>query len=192
MSAPVAITDNFNSISSGTSWSERHLLDGIQENNDISGRIGRRINLTSFYFDGILGGGQNNVALDDRVNVVRIVLGLWTRGLTTPCATNSFAMSSVINRAGYTVTGGASLIRKFRDFKVVLRSPGRDSTGYLPAIKRIRIYVKFKKPLQFIFANSGASNDVDKMFVLSMLSDSGAIPNPGFVSGSWYLKWVDP
>lgn len=184
---PVALTSSMGSISS--TWNEIDLCDDIAMGGDLGQRIGRKIAVNSFYLDGVLQGGQTNLATDDRFNTVRFVLGLWRS--RTPCTANSLTMSSMINKSGYSVTGGASLIRKFRDFKVILSTPGADSTGYLPAVRKVRIYVKFRRPITILFPASAATTTQSMFLILSVISDSVAIPNPGFTSGSFTLSWYD-
>lgn len=184
---PVALTSSMGSISS--TWHEIDLCDDIAMGGDLGQRIGRKIAVNSFYLDGVLQGGQTNLATDDRFNTVRFVLGLWRS--RTPCTANSLTMSSMINKSGYGVTGGASLIRKFRDFKVILSTPGADSTGYLPAVRKVRIYVKFRRPITILFPASAATTTQSMFLILSVISDSVAIPNPGFTNGSFTLSWYD-
>ena len=156
---------------------------------DLNHRIGRKIAVTSFYLDGVLQGGQSNLAADDAFNTIRFVLGLWRE--RAPCTLNGLNISSMINKSGYAVTGGVSLIRKYRDFKVILSTPGADSTGYLPAVRKFKIYVKFRRPINIMFPATTATTTQNKFLILSVISDSVAPPNPGFISGTYSLSWFD-
>jgi len=185
---PIPLTTSFTTISSA--WTEVNFADAITSNaSDIGNRIGRKIAIRSFYLDGVLQGGQSNLSTDDRFNTVRFVVGLWRN--TLPCASSGFDMSSMINQSGLSTTGGVNLIRKYRDFKVVLQSPGQDTTGYLPAVRKVRIYIKFRKPIVITFGSTNATTDQDKRLYLSVRSDSIAPPSPGFVNGSYTATWYD-
>lgn len=187
MLAPVALSTSFSSLPN--TWTEVDLCDSITCGYDISQRIGRKISISSFSLEGVLHGGQSGVVADDRYNTVRFVLGLWRHN--TPCVTNAFTMDSLINKAGFSSTGGVSLVRKYRDFKVILTSPSPDTTGYMPALKKIKIFIKFRKPLVISFPSVSATSTQNTYFVLSMLSDSSLPPNPGFIAGSYTITWYD-
>lgn len=184
---PANLTASIGSITS--SWNEIDLCDNIATGVDIGQRIGRKIAINSFYLDGVLQGGQSNLAADDAFNTVRFVLGLWRS--QAPCALSGLDIGSMINKSGYSATGGVSLIRKYRDFKVILASPGADSTGYLPAVRKVRIYVKFRRPITISFPATAATTTQSMFLILSVISDSVAIPNPGFISGRYTLTWHD-
>lgn len=185
--APANLTASMGTITS--IWNEIDLCDNIATGADVGQRLGRRIAINSFYLDGVLSGGQVNSNLDDAFNTVRFVLGLWrSQG---PCAANSLDIGSMINKSGYSATGGVALIRKYRDFKVILASPGADSSGYLPAVRKVRIYVKFRRPINITFPATAATTTQSVFLILSVISDSVAVPNPGFISGRYTLTWHD-
>ena len=184
---PVALTTSMGSIT--TTWNEISLCDTIAVGADLNHRVARKIAVTSFYLDGVLSGGQSNLATDDRFNTIRFILGLWRSRV--PCATEGLNISSMINKSGFGFTGGVSLIRKYRDFKVILSTPGADSTGYLPAVRKFKIYVKFRRPITISFPATTATTTQDKYLILSVISDSVAPPNPGFISGTYSISWFD-
>lgn len=185
--APITLTSSIGSINS--SWNEIDLCSNIVIGTDVGNRIGRKIAINSFYLDGVLQGGQSNLATDDAFNTVRFVLGLWRS--QTPCALNGLDIGSMINKSGYGSTGGISLVRKYRDFKIILSTPGADSTGYLPAVRKVRIYVKFRRPINITFPATSTTTIQSTYLILSVISDSVAIPNPGFISGRYSLTWHD-
>lgn len=177
------LTDNtygWPSISSN--WGEIEITQ-LSQGAASTQRIGNQIKLRGFYMKGTLLGGQVNGALDDNYNVVRIVVGLYDSSSTTPLTASSVVMSGAITPE--TVKG---LIKKYVDKTVILRSAGRDSTGYLPAAAEVKKFVKCHPTI--VYSGTGATTAQRKLIV-SMLSDSSASPNPGFVNGYRALWFED-
>lgn len=173
-------TSLFSSIPAA--WQEVNLVSMSQGVNE-GERIGNKIRVTAFQFYGVLSGGQTNSVLDDNRNFVRIVL--CTATYPSPLLTAVQGVNSPIQRDSCNV-----LLRKYWDKVVTLDSPGRDSVGYMPPTKIVKYYKRFKKPIDIIFANTGAGTS-GKFLTLSMISDSGAVPNPGFVQGFYKLHYED-
>ena len=82
---------------------------------------------------------------------------------------------------------GGLLLRKFIDRRISLVSPGKDSTGYMTAQRLVKIYYKFRKPIAIDYSAA----TVNRNLVLSIVSDSSAVPSPGFTSGYVYLTFKD-
>lgn len=172
----------------GTTWTELTWLP-------ISGttgpsKIGNKISITSIGFKGTLVGGQANLALDDNRNWVRIVLAFWknpsTTGasLHTPLNLNSFPSGMSIDK-----TTQPTMLFKCCDKQILLTSPGRDSTGYIPPQRMVSYFHKFRKPVTITW--DALTQIPDKQWFMSMVTDSTAAPSPGFVTGYLTVRWSD-
>ena len=176
----------FSSI--GTTWVEHSWLPPFGSTS--AARVGNKIAITELSFQGVLVGGQANLALDDNRNWVRIVLGIWknpsSTGLSTHTVlyTNSFPTSLQIDYQTQ-----PTLTHKLFDRTFTLTSPGKDSTGYLPPQRFVTYTHHFRKPIVVTF--DALSSIPDKQWFLSMVSDSSAVPSPGFVSGDLKFTWID-
>lgn len=161
--------------------------------------VGRRYEIIGFKLFGTLAGGQTNTALDDKYNIVRMMAGIFdgdsvaftstqrwpvlSQGLTTPVS---------LRNPVYPADGSTQpMRRKVKDKVVNLVPYGRDSTGYLPAIKNISFSHKFKKPIVVNYLNDGGTLRADKYLSIGMCSDSTGLPSPGFISGSLIWYWKD-
>lgn len=153
----------------------------------IGSRIGRKIAITSISLCGTLCGGQSNTGVDDKINTVRIV------GLNA--VLNNEAVTAVLPLSGiglsdplWKESGVSQGIRKIWYTKVItMASPGPDSVGYMPAFRRIRMKHVFRRPLVIHFADDSA-NYPNVLPFICFLSDSTAMPNPGFTNG--YIKYT--
>lgn len=177
------MTTNFSSVGSAN-WTELE-LNTIATGTAISERVGNEVKLMGFALDGTIVGGQSNLASDDNRNTFRIVLALWDATNAVPLATNGANLSSLITSR---TVAGKGLIRKFIDKTFNLPSPGRDSTGYMPSMKRIHI---FKKLYRIIKYYGSATTNGNNKLILSMISDSALVSHPGFVNGRWSLYFQD-
>lgn len=178
------LSDDFFTLSSV--WTEKSYTTAtfIPTGTTSLARVGTKIAITGFYLQGTLAGGQANSALDDRVNTVRMILGLWTSA--TPMATIGTAnpLDAPLLK---NLNSGGLLLRKYLDRRISLVSPGRDSTGYMTAQRLVKIYYRFRKPIVINYSASA----VNRNLVLSIVSDSSAVPSPGFTSGCVYLTFKD-
>ena len=172
----------------GTSWVE--LSYNPVFGSTATARVGNKIAITELSFQGVLVGGQSNLALDDNRNWFRIVLGIWKNPSSTGASThtvlnlNSFPSSLQIDHQTQ-----PTLLYKLYDRTFTLTSPGRDSTGYIPPQRMVTYTHHFKKPV--VITWDAMSSIPDKQWFLSMISDSAAAPNPGFVSGALKVTWID-
>lgn len=173
-------TVSFASISN--SWTELNLTD-ISQGDSVIHRSGRELMIKAFHLNGILVGGQSNLATDDNRNIVRVVLGLWDN--STPLTTAGADINSYIAPKQ---AQGAGLVKKYIDMIIPLVSQGQDSTGYMPAMRKINKFLKMSRKIQYSADTSTSSNT---FLVLSMISDSSAVSNPGFVQGSIKIFFQD-
>lgn len=172
----------FSSI--GNTWVEQDMT-AIAQGAGIAQRNGHEVKITGFNLRGTLVGGQSNLATDDNRNTVRIILATWDASSAGPLAANGATIDSYISK-NTTVSRG--LIKKHIDKIIELPTAGRDSTGYLPAIKLVKF---FKKLRTFIRYYGSASTNDNKKLILSMISDSAAVSNPGFTQGYYSVFFED-
>lgn len=153
-------------------------------------RVGRRIAIHSFVFRGTLVAGCTGVqATDDGYNRFRIVLGLYDGDYTVPLSTLGVGVDTPFNKILY---GTDHLLRKYWDKHIILNTHADlDGTGALPYPRIIHKVIKFKRPI-IITTRDDTTFSPDKHLYLSMVSDSTAVPNPGFLSGAYaYIRYTD-
>lgn len=153
----------------------------VIEGSDIFNRIGRSIHVLGLSFFGQLCGGQSNIALDDNRNVVRLSVITAVSGATV----GSLAYSLNTPLCNRTTVG---LAHVYHDELISLESPGRDSTGYMPALADVQFRVNLGFKLNY---TSGAAVPSFKDLFLVAISDSSAAPSPGFTNGAFYLTFVE-
>jgi len=154
-------------------------------------RVGRRIRLKYLKLYGIICQGSSGALLDDAYNATRIVVALWsgTSG-TTPLQTSAFPMGYPLMKM--TSLPGNGLIRKYLDRYIALNSNGTEKgqgDGYVPGIRTFKWFKRFTN-LYINFADDTYTYP-DKRLQISMISDSSANPNPGFVTGHIVLCFED-
>jgi len=178
----VGLPATFGSV--GTAWIETDFTN-LSQGSAQGNRIGDSINAYSIGFKGVFAGGQSNLATDDVRNTVRIILAWWDGRSSTPCATNAVALSSLIQSDE---TTGAGLIKILYDRTFYLQSPGRDSTGYMPALRYLKFYKKLNRKINYLTTTSTTSQ---KRLIMSVISDSAVVSHPGFISGYGLFKFTD-
>jgi len=178
----IALSGTFSSISN--SWTELELTNIAQGIADYQ-RIGDHITSRYFSLQGTLVGGQSNLATDDNRNVVRIVLAWWDGRSTTPCASNSVVIN---DRIALDDTTGIGLMKILYDRTLTLNSPGRDSTGYMPAQRFVKFSRRLLRRVPYTGSNGQTGN---RKLILSIISDSLVASNPGFVMGRAIFKFMD-
>lgn len=171
------LTGTFGSVGS-TSVSQ---FLAISQGIDANQRIGRHITVTGFEVVGNLIGGQSNLSTDDRYNQVRIAI-VQTNAGQAPTMDLVSPLDPRFNSA-------VGLRRVLFDQVYTLVSPGKDSTGYMPAARRIEIRGRCNIPI--VFNGSGGSTACVNTVGIVMVSDSGLAPNPGFTQGYWRLLYHD-
>lgn len=169
----------------GNSWTELSPLPAQGET--LYTRIGNRIKIKSFEFTGVLVGGQVNGVADDAYNVLRCYIAIWDGTSATPLATNGASMNAYIATSN---PEGKGLLRTLYDKTITLPCNGLDSTGYVPKPRIFKYRKYFKNGLNVEFRDT--TDDLpDKRFVVSMITDSTAVPNPGFVTGYYKMEFED-
>jgi len=173
------MTTAFSSVSTTTTFIDLTALIGA--GTDYFNRIGRQITLSRLQVNGLLVGGQVNLATDDAYNSFRITVAAGNVGMTwTPYGLSQVLSADLI----------PGLDRVLYDHVFPLNAPSRDSTGYMKALKRIEINLDLPKIVTH-FQTAAAGSQNGNTVYLVMVSDSVAVPNPGFVDGSWVLRFID-
>jgi len=149
----------------------------------IGQRIGRVIEPVHFSLQGTLNGGQSGTITDDAYNVVRLIVAWIVPGttLTGVVTVNAVVSPRIIN----------GLIEVLYDKTFALGSPGVQSIGYMPATKEVRISLPLNSRKTLFYTGTAGNTVSTRTLVLYCVSDSGALPSPGFVSGQNTLFYID-
>jgi len=167
----------------GTSPVYQNVGPLIQMGTDASQRVGREVFVKSLEFNGTLEGGQSNLATDDNHNTVRFIVCTGTPSSLGSSISSNFSVSYYLNQRGL-----PGLERVLYDQTWELMSPGRDSTGYMPALAKFKVRVPINQKLTWT-GSSGNATFRDIYF--AAVSDSSAAPNPGFTYGYVTVNFVD-
>ena len=173
------LTTAFGSVSTSVAYIDLAALMGA--GTDYYNRVGRQVTQQNLSVSGTLVGGQSNLATDDPYNVFRITVVKGNVGMTF----GTWGLTQVLSAD--TILG---LDRVLSDRFITLQSPGRDSTGYMRAVKRVEFNVRLPDVVTH-FTTAAAGSQNGETCYLVMISDSSVISNPGFVDGSWVLRFSD-
>jgi hypothetical protein len=177
---PTDLVGFFGSVS--TTPSTRDTVAYIISGTDFNQRIGRTVHLTSLELSGQLVGGQANSVTDENRNCFRLSVVECVSGLTWNTA--SYNVNTVFDARTF---GG--IMRVLYDEVFTLVSPGRDTTGYLPAVVAVHRKIRLNKTVNFALATAVAPFPYTILIVAC--SDSGAVPHPGFTVGQAVLRYTD-
>lgn len=172
----------------GNTWTELSLAQPAE---GVTGatRVGKKIRIKSLEVNGVCAGGASELATDDAYNIVRIVICTtdWSAG-GTPLATATIGLNEVLNK-NRTQLLSKKYLDKYIPFEVSSTEQG-GGDGYAPSLRKFKYYKRWKNGMPINFADDTASAP-DKLLILGMLSDSAAVPNPGFVCGWVKVRWED-
>jgi hypothetical protein len=173
----------FHSIgtAAGTSAPLNNVIQGTEYYGQ---RIGRNVLAKHLAIHGVLVGGQSNTNVDDSYNVVRIVVATYNSSIAAPFT--NLTLDLILDDRDAAFPG---LIKVLYDKMFVLASPGSDTVGYLPATKSISIDIPLDEEIQFNGTGNNATTPTN--IIIGMVTDSAAVPNPGFVSGTEILSYSD-
>lgn len=173
------MSNAFASVSTTTTFIDLTALIGA--GTDYYNRVGRQVTLKRLQLSGLLVGGQVNLATDDSYNSFRITVACGNVGMTwTPYGLTQVLSADLV----------PGLDRVLYDRVFPLSSPSRDTTGYMKALKRVNIDLALPQVVTH-FQTAAAGSQNGNTVYLVMVSDSTAVPNPGFVDGSWVLRFTD-
>lgn len=181
------LVTNFSSVSN--TWSELPIMLVAQGTGN-NQRIGNQIRLKSIELNGVIAQGSSASPADDIYNVMRIVIAAWSGStVTTPLQSAAVGLDAVIRRTN----APQGLLKKYHDKYIpltVASTTDNAGNGYCPNLRKFKYFKVFKKPLLIDF---GAATTLtpDKRVIVSMLSDSFGIPNPGFITGYWAVSYED-
>jgi hypothetical protein len=173
----------FNSV--GTTPIGYDVTGAVVLGQDYINRIGRLISLQRLFISGQLVGGQSNSATDDNRNVFRILVAICDIGTTFTSAV--FTVNGTVDPR--TMPG---LRRVLYDRMFSLNSPGRDSAagGYMPATRMVRVALRVRDRVTYTIGAGVGLNSNEGIYIW-MVSDSAAVPHPGFESGSYGITFTD-
>lgn len=172
-----------------TAWTEQGMANPAQGISKVQ-RIGNKIKVKSIEISGILSQGSNEAATDDAWNVIRIVIGKYSMGAATPLQTAGIVMNDPIKKDYNNARG--LLLNKYMDTYIPLEVASTEQgagDGYTPALRKIKYYKRFSNFT--VNWNDAGVNYPDKQLIISMLSDSVAVTNPGFVAGYMLVRYED-
>lgn len=168
----IDLTNNFSSIAA--TWIEQDMTD-IDVGSTFGTRDGAKVGITSIRFYGVVSNGDDN-------NMLRIVVASWDSSTQTPLATNGAVLSSSIIKGS---TSAQAIKKKYLDKYYTLDAP---NTGEVVQ-RTVKFFKRFKNPLPIMYSGDGTTGSVK--IIISVLSDSGIAPNPGFIAGYFITRYVD-
>ena len=180
--------------SQGTTWGEVDLLNFFGQGPEPNERIGNEIELIGLGIKGNLVGGSANTAFDDPYNVLRLIVAEWDYTIDNTSGhpmghkqSNGFDYWDLLTKK----INGEGLHKKYLDKNIVITSPSTNiTTGYIPGHKRIERYILLNGTKVKWFGNN-IDSPRNMCLCVSMVSDSLASPNPGFVDGQMILYYKD-
>lgn len=184
----VSMNATFSAIT--TTWTEADLCNITQ---GVTGpaRIGRKVKLCSLEINCVIAEGAAEILTDDPYNVVRCMVALWSGAAgTTPLATAGTTINAPIRKNLGTRN---YLIKKYLDKYIGLQVTSTEKgggDGYTPQLKNIKYYKKFKKPILITWGDDTTTYP-DKRLMISMISDSSAVTNPGIIAGYAVMTYED-
>lgn len=181
----------FNSI--GTGWTETlmsYIAAGAAENQ----RVGSKIAITGFKINGLIESAWTTNVGGDAFNCLRYVVYLSNAGYLIGGATPLVSNSLNVNTSLRTDTASV-VLQPFRDRYIAMKPSyglynGASGTAGGPALMEFTDFVKFKKPLEIEYNSSSAAAG-NKGLWIGFISDSSAMPNPGFIMGYMTTYYKD-
>jgi len=179
---PYVLSARFASVS--TAGSSLDVAGLVAQGADAGMRIGRSIFIKDLTFDCTFEGGQSNLATDDNHNTIRVAV---LEGVPSTLATSlasTGTVSSWLSRETYSGLNRVSL-----DRMIDLPSPGRDSTGYMPALAHFRAHIPVNKT--FVYTGVAGADVSANTILIWMVSDSTTVSHPGVTYGNFCVRYID-
>lgn len=168
------LTTDFSSIASG-SWVIVDLLQ-IAAGTGEQERLRNAVTVGNIHINGTLVGGQANGVADDVYNTVRMVVVRASESLVS-------ADWSSVSLNDPTLRIAFPKVKTFlKDKRFVISTYGLNSTGYIARAKGVSITIPVNDT--FYWENASATTHINESLFIAFRSDSGAVPNPGFVTPS--------
>lgn len=153
-------------------------------------RIGTKIRIKSIEMKAVLSAGANGLITDDNYNVFRIVIARYSGQTATPLATASVGLNDPIKKDWSNARG--TLITKYMDRYIPLTVTSTEKgagDGYAPGLKTVKFFKRFRNFV--VQYNDDTINYPSSRLILSFISDSAAVTNPGFVAGYCVVRYED-
>lgn len=185
----INLTSDFSSVSS--SWIERALCSISQGVTGVT-RIGRSIKIKSLKIEGVVACGANESVVDDAYNALRVVV-LKTVGAqagNTPLATSGATINTEIRNDN---TARGIIKGVYLDKYIALNTTGTEKgngDGYAAGVKVFKFYKNFPGGIKIQFSDDTTNYPTTQLFV-SMISNSTATVNPGFICGRIFMRYED-
>jgi len=184
----VTLETNFSSLG-GIAWTE---LDFgiVSQGTTTNSRIGNKIRIKSIEINGVLAQAAVEAALDEPYNLVRMVLAQWNGSSQTPLTAGGYTIDEPIIKDW---KSQGRLITKYMDkvFPLTITSTEKGGgDGYTPQLKSVKYFKSFGKGIPIVYADETAAYP-NKRFILSCISDSLVVPNPGFIQGFVKIRFED-
>lgn len=176
----------FSSITNA--WEERSLCEPTQGDTSIT-RTGNKIKIKSILVRGVISGGVNELLTDDAYNIVRCIISWYKPSTSTPLATAGSLLGSYITCAT-TMRNYMEhkMLDKYITFQVTSTEKG-GGDGYTPTLKQFKYYKRFYN--KYITFGDDTATYPNRRLMMACISDSGAVTNPGFLTGHIVVTFED-
>lgn len=173
----------------GTAWREYDIVGQIIPGAGVNSRVGRRIEIHSCRFRGILtGGATGGGPVDEYYNNIRLMIYTMKQNKTaalTPAATAGYVINTPLNKLYM-----PGLEKVLYDRFIGMTNQPWAANSCSPATREVDMYKKFKNPILCNFTGDLINYNQFQIYV-SMVTDSGAVPHPGFTSGYFEVSYYD-
>lgn len=172
----------------GGAWTEV-LATFIGQGSAQNTRVGSKIAVTGLKVHGMLNNGWTSGVGGDAYNQVRCVVYDGNSGSAGRLATMGSTINAVVR--GDSVTG---INRLYKDMWIPLNPGYGEETAISgiaggPLTVPVSFYLHFKKPI--VIDYSGGANTGNHGLWIAFISDSGAVPHPGFTAGYFSCSYKD-
>lgn len=153
-------------------------------------RIGTKIRVKSIEINTVISEGSNGTAVDDQYNIMRVVIGKYTGQTAAPLITAGVGFNDPIKKDWSDARG--TLVQKLVDRYIPLAVASTEKgggDGYTPTLKKFKYYKRFKN-FVITFADDSI-NYPNYRLIMSFISDSAVVTNPGFVAGYAVVRFED-
>lgn len=170
-------------------WVEHDVLATLAAGTDFTNRVGRDILVHNLLVKGTMFGGAQGSGFDDLYNSVRLLIFTTHRetagSALTPLATAGMSINQPILKGNL-----ASLGRIYRDMQIAITNSPISTSDGAPGHRAVNIFIRFKRGLRVHFTHSIAGYNQTQLWV-SAISDSAAVPGPGFTIGCIRATFTD-
>lgn len=179
------LTTSYSSI--GTTWTDVGYGGAAWGSASANACVGNSLAMTKFEVKGWISAGAVDSAADDAYNMVRMVIykNLAPSSNTTPLQTAGITLQTGPLKEARNCPNGIVVLWD----KTICVKTTVGHTGYIPTPTYVYKKITFKKPFKVTKCPDSAYPNKDLRF--ACLSDSGVVPNAGFVAGWVRALWID-